>query len=282
MTRTSPFAGLVLACCTSQESVRSDATPPTEETDSASSPDEEADGSSGGTGDDTAVTNGELATLAGRVVGPDAGPAEGVRVTLCHGACRYADSSPDGTFSFADIEPNSYALHFTVLGGEELGWADLLVVADLEDGEDRVLATDVPMASLGAATEVSTAREVQVAEGLWLTVDPAFVELPFDADALNLAAATPAAFPPELPAGEVLSVWYLDPFDAKASAGLTLRATNTWDLEPGEEAVLWTSSYLDYAWVEAGRVVVSEDGTEVTGGDIPVISTLVLARSGGR
>ena len=62
---------------------------------------------------------------------------------------------------------------------------------------------------------------------------------------------------------------------------MSLRAANAWDLQPGEEAVLWTSSYRDYAWVEAGRVVVSEDGTEVVGGDLPVISTLVLARSQG-
>lgn len=247
----------------------------------ADTSDGSAEDSSGGSPEDTADAEVDLASLRGRILGPDASPAEGVRATLCHGVCRFADSGPDGTFVFDDVEANSYALHFTVLGDDSPQWADVLVITNLEPGEEASLERDVPMAALGDTAEVVRAGEVQVDAGLWLTVDPATIELPFDADSLDLAAATPATLPPELPTKDVLAVWYLAPFDAKASSGMTLRATNTWGLDPGEEAVLWTSSYTDYAWVEAGRVVTSDDGTEVVGGDIPVVSTLVLGRPAG-
>ncbi len=272
---------VLLVGCNPDRSASTDARLSADPDDTGPAAVEETDGSSGGDAEDSAAPEPSSASLTGAVVGPDGQPAEGVRVTLCHRLCRYVDTDPDGAFGFEEVEPNTYALHFTVLGREDLGWADLLVITELDPDEVRVLAEPVPMGELGPATEVTTAREVQVAEGLWLTIDPDTVELPFDADSLLLAASTPRSWPPELPSGDVLAVWYLDPFDAQVASGMSLRAANAWDLQPGEEAVLWTSSYRDYAWVEAGRVVVSEDGTEVVGGDLPVISTLVLARSQG-
>jgi len=235
--------------------------------------DDTAGAAAGDTGDTASAA--ELASLSGVVVTPDDAPAEGVFVTLCHGVCRYAETGADGTFSF-EAEPQAYALHFTQLG-KDAPWADILVAVDLAPGETRDIAEPFPMAELASADEQTAAGEVQVADGLWLTLDPDVFELPFGTDVLAPGAGVPSSFPPELPADDVLAVWYLDPFDAHSDPGFSLRATNSWGLAPGEEAVLYVSNYVDYAWIDGGTVTVSDDGTELTGGDIPVLSTVVLA-----
>ena len=242
---------------------------------------DEGGGSGGDDGSDGGEATEDVAAVGGTVLGPDGEPAAGARVTLCHGACRFADVEDDGSFSFIEVPADTYALHLTTLG-TDLDYADLLVAIELSPDEDRQIADPFPMAELGQATRVDAAGEVDAGNGLSLTVDPDTVTLPWNVDTFDLAAAAPTAFPPELPAGDPLAVWYLDPFDATLDPGATARIANTWDLAPGTELELWTASYADYAWIEGGTVTVSDDGSELQGGDIRVLSTLVLMDAGGR
>ncbi len=217
-------------------------------------------------------------SVEGVVAGPDGAPRAGVTVTLCHGACRFADTGADGAFRFDAVAPDRYALHFTTFG--DGGLADVLVAIDVADGEQRVLEAPVPRAVLGPAVQVPSPAEVEVVPGLFASVDPAAVDMPpFGPDAVEIAGARPATWPPGLPAGDVLDVVYLAPFDAAATPGLPLRVDNRWGLAPGETVAVWASRYLDDAWVDAGTLTVSTDATELTGGAVPVFSTVVLVRS---
>ena len=261
----------------------SDATPDEQGGDDEVAAGDGDNGSSDGgdDGTDDGERDDAVAALSGTVLGPDGEPAAGARVTLCHGACRFADVEADGSFAYSDVPADTYALHFTTLG-TDLDYADLLVAIELSPDEDRQIADPFPMAELGQATTVDAAGEVDAGNGLWLTVDPDTVTLPYNYETFDLASAMPTAFPPELPAGDPLAVWYLDPFDATLDPGATVRIANAWDLAPGTELELWTASYADYAWIDGGTVTVSDDGSELEGGDIRVLSTLVLMDVDGR
>jgi len=217
------------------------------------------------------------AMVQGVVVGPDGLPREGVTVTLCHGMCRFADTDASGAFRWDEVAAQTYALHFTTFS--DGGLADVLLAIDVADDEQLTLAEPVPLATLGGATPVSTNTEVEVAAGVFLTVDPGSVDLPpFGPETLIVAGAVPAAHPPGLPDGEILEVVYVDPFDATAEPGLPLRIENRWGLAPGETVDVWASSYADYAWIDGGTLTVQPDSIELTGGALPVLSTFVLIR----
>lgn len=216
----------------------------------------------------------EDGAVTGQVLGPDGEPAAAT-VTLCHGYCKFTDTDSEGRFAFEDVEPQNYAIHVGTFGAEP-DWADLLVFVDVAGGEELSLAAPLAMARVGDRTLVEAAGEVQVADGLWLDADPEAVTLPFGTDAFELAGGAPSALPSGLPDAEVLALWYLSPFDATHEPGMGLRARNDWGLAPGAEVELMAASYLDYAWQPAGTAVVSDDGTELVGGDVRHVSTLLV------
>ncbi len=232
--------------------------------------------SSTDTGEAPQDSEGTIA-VSGSVLAPDGSPAADIRVTLCHGVCRYSDTDETGAFSFTGASPNTYALHFMELGTER-GWAQVLVAIELVEGEDQVLETPLVMAPLGEDTLVEAATTVAVGEGLSLTLDPDEVVLPYGTDTLTVSAASPTTLPPGLPDAEILAIWYLDPFYATVEPGFSVQIANAWGVAPGEELQLYAASYLDYAWVDAGVVVASETGEVLSGGDVPAFSTLVLAK----
>lgn len=216
----------------------------------------------------------EAGTVTGQVLGPDGDPATAT-VTLCHGSCKFADTDSEGRFAFDGVVPQNYAIHVGTFGAEP-DWADLLVFVDVAEGEQLALEAPLAMARVGERTLVESAGEVEVAEGLWLDADPAAVTLPFGTDTFELAGGAPASMPAGLPDGEVLALWYLSPFDATHEPGMGFRARNDWGLAPGTEVTLMAASYLDYAWQPAGTALVSDDGEELSGGDVRHVSTLLV------
>ncbi len=233
----------------------------------------------GATTDDAGADGGTdqagTAGITGAVADPNGALAAGVRVTLCHGVCRYVDTDDSGSFSFSGVDPQRYALDVTLLGDDSL--ARSLFMVDLSADTITTLDSPIPMARLGARQEVDAPGEVQLADGLWVSVDPAGADIGGDAP-LSMAVGIPATLAPVLPvdADQVLALWYLDPFDTRVDSGMTLRVTNTWGLAPGDSAHALVASYADYDWLDGGTLTVSADGSELTGGELPVISTVLL------
>jgi len=255
------------------------------DSDSASegAPDSDAPGGGdserddGGDSEDTAPPA-EDAYFAGVVLSPEGAPAEGIYVTLCSGGCLTMLTDAEGTFALEGPFNGDVAVHVQDVSGA-LGWADVLVITAIAPGEVVTLDTPFAMGALGQVTPMSgrPAAEVEVVDGLWLTVDPAAVSLPFGEEALDLAGAAAPSFPPLLPVDDALAVWYLAPFEARSESPMATRIENRWGLEPGQTLTLYEASKSDLAWLPAGEVTVSEDGGELVGGAVTVLSTLVLA-----
>jgi len=226
--------------------------------------------------DDTGLAAGG-ATLSAVIHGPDGEPADGLNIILCSGACLQATTDADGRLLFEDFQAGrDFALH---IDAGESGWADLMVVTPIAADENLSLEQAFIMAELGAVTEMTDApaAELELLDGLWMTIDPSVIILPFLTETLDVAAAEAITFPPLLPVEAPLAVWYLEPYEAHSEVPMPVRIENRWGLEPGDTATLHEASYGDLAWLDAGVVTVSDDGSELVGGAVSHFATLVLS-----
>jgi hypothetical protein len=154
-----------------------------------------------------------------------------------------------------------------------------IVPLTLADGEVRSL--DVKMLEADTATMPTTATEVEVTSGLFLTAGADIVEPPPFTDLGDLAAVLVAEadrLPIEVVDGP-LAVWYLGPFEAESESGVAVRIANQWSLTPNQECALYASSGpTEFSWLSLGAFTVDGDGAFLTGASkLPILSTLVLS-----
>lgn len=230
--------------------------------------------------EDTGTTGVLLtASLTGTVVGPDGAPLVDVAVNICRLVCLRVSPDDAGRYSYPELE--AWTASFYVIPDVESGLATAMAPITWADGEDKVI--DVRMVVLDDPLPIpASAEEVEVTEGLWLTLGMDTLEPPFGVDLEDVAAVrVPEAdrLPIELD-GEVLDVWYIHPWEAESEEGAPVRVANAWGLAPGESVRAWASSLpLEYSWLDAGTLTVTEDGGMLEGdAALPVLTTLVLTR----
>ncbi|MCK6521187.1 carboxypeptidase-like regulatory domain-containing protein [Myxococcota bacterium] len=221
------------------------------------------------------------ATMTGKVVDESGKAIEGARVSMCKTLCRTSFTDASGAYSFPALEGFTHSFEIVISSG---GWATPLAPITLVAAQENVLdAVGVKFSDSQAMP--ATPKEVEVVEGLYITVGADQIKLPFGADGSMVSGVRVAAasqLPVEL-TGEVIQTWYLGPFDGHAiDAHLPFRMDNLWGLTAGETLEVWAADYALAAWVSAGTVTVSADGLtlESDGEGIPVLSTLVLLRPG--
>ena len=232
---------------------------------------------------DTEVDIPADATMTGKVVDVSGKAIEGARVSMCKTLCRTSFTDAGGLYSFPALEGFTHSFEIVISSG---GWATPLAPVTLVAAQENVLdAVGVKFSESQAMP--SSPKELEVVEGLHITVGLDQLKLPFGADGSMVSGVRVAAsdqVPVELP-GEVIQMWYLGPFDGHAEAHLPFRMDNLWGLSAGETLEVWAADYTLAAWVSAGTVTVSGDELtlESDGEGIPVLSTLVLLRatSGG-
>jgi hypothetical protein len=231
------------------------------------------------TTDDSGTTDTRTASLTGSVVGPDGSPLEGAAVNVCRMVCYRQNTDAAGAYVYDALE--AWTASFYVIPAVGSGLATAMAPITWAEDEDKVI--DVQMLELDDTHPIpATAAEVEVTDGLWLTLGMDTLTPPFGIDLVDTAAVRVPVedrLPLEVP-GEVLDVWYLHPWESESEEGVPLRIANTWSLTPGETVRAWVSSLpLDYSWLDAGTLTVSEDGTMLEGdAELPVLTSLVLTR----
>jgi hypothetical protein len=220
------------------------------------------------------------ATMTGKIVDESGKAIEGARVAMCKTLCRTSFTDAGGLYTFPALEGFTHSFEIVISTG---GWATVLAPITLVAAQENVLdAVSVKFSASQAMP--ATPKEVEVVEGLHITVGADQLKLPFGADGSMVSGvrvAASARVPVELP-GEVIEMWYLGPFDGHAEVHLPFRMDNLWGLSAGETLEVWAADYSLAAWDSAGTVTVSSDGLspESDGEGIPVLSTLVLLRPG--
>ena len=219
-----------------------------------------------------------LGSITGRVLATDGVPLEGLRVTLCRGTCEYDDTDADGDFHIPRVPPDTYPMSIVELSGER-GLAVPLLLIDVVEGEDIVLPSEVVVPVLEPPVPMpETIGEVEILDGLFLTVDPEELWLAPWAPEEHLQGAASPVDLPLAPFSEMLATWYLAPFKSISYVDMGLRIENRWGLGPGETARAWVCSYDLAEWSDGGVLTVSEDGAWLTGGALRELTTLVLTR----
>ncbi len=207
---------------------------------------------------------------------PAGAPRAGVSIKFCNLAgCRYGDTTAEGIASFSNVELVPYSLE--PVPPADSGLATPYIPITFAPDETKVLTIVMP--PLDASMPLAAPTELEV-DGLLVTVgaDDLVPNDAFSEPATELAGVQvdAAAWPPIGLPGTVLAVWYLEPFDYGAPAGLPTRFDNTFGLADGETAHVWVGSYSAFDWIDGG--VVTAEGAYLTGASLPLLSTVVLVR----
>lgn len=227
--------------------------------------------------------------LIGRLVDVDGKPLGkgGFRVQYCRDVCLVADCFDGNAWSFSNLEPGDGSFDIVPLCDEER-FAPVFAPLVVDDGMIREVEVVVPR--LGPATPLPAAStEIEVVKGLFLTVADGQIAppSPLDPAPTEVAGVDASAYPVPiegLVAGEVVAVYYLDPFDYEADPEIAVRLDNAWSLADGE-AELWVGNYAaflgdadDAPWEKVGTLTVDGDGKLATTAGLPRLSTLVVIK----
>ncbi|MFZ5482005.1 MAG: carboxypeptidase-like regulatory domain-containing protein [Myxococcota bacterium] len=220
------------------------------------------------------------ASLTGTVMDPDGNPVAGARVNVCRHVCRTITTEADGAYAFEALE--AWTATYYVVPEEGSGYANPMVTLTLADGEAR--AIDVVLDPFDTPQGLPrVASEVEVTDGLYLTIGadnltpPPLEDLPAEVAAVRVPAEHRLDVEVD---GAVLDVWYLSPWEATSETGVAVRMDNLWGLAPGDRARAFVvSEPTAYTWLDAGELVVEEDGATLAGdASLPILTTLALVR----
>lgn len=220
------------------------------------------------------------ANLTGTITDPEGAPVAGARVNVCRVVCKSMVTEVDGAYAFGSIE--AWTAMFYVVPEAGSAFANPMVTLTLADEETRTI--DVVLDPFDSPRPLpDVASEVEVTDGLYLTVGadilepPPLEDLPSEVAAVRVPEAHRLDVEVE---GTLLDVWYLSPWEASSEPGVAVRVDNLWGLAPGERARAFvTSEPTTYAWLDAGELVVADDGATLAGeASLPLLTTLALVR----
>lgn len=253
-----PFAFLLIAC------------PPSDDGETDTSADADTDS-------DTDADPDPMGILVGTVRDAGGEPVVGARVNFCRVICITVDTDASGAYT---MEVDAWTGSFYVR--EPSALLDVIVPVTVTENETRAIDVTMVMAS-ETVPFPTTPTEVEVAPGLLVTVSASAVEPPlFEelGDDISGALVDEAELLPLEIAddhGAFVAGYYLAPFEAVAADGLPFRIVNTFGLDAGAEVIAFAASGPDrYTWLPAGTLTVSGDGAMLDGGDLPILTTLVL------
>lgn len=256
---------LALACAGDSETPQDTAVEADADTDADSDTDTDTDTDADADAD--VVLSGTVSDLGGNPVL--------ARMQMCLQSCYFAESGPDGTYTFDPLASDTYSYEVVVL--QEGIWATPLVPFTLSPS-DKAIDISVPLLEQGAPTPQSEPAEVQAAPGIWITLAQDNLTLPFGADgSFTRGVRVPSEHLPPIQGitQEVLAAFYLAPFDAHDEAGMGFRIDAVaLGIAEGTDVQIYASNYLTQEWLDVGEFTVS-DG-EMRGESLTVLSTLLI------
>lgn len=230
---------------------------------------------------DTDTDTGEdrSATLNGTVTDPSGAPLDGVQLRLCRNIVECINNNTDasGTYSYPDVAVDWHS--FEVLPpASRPDLSTAFAPVQLATQETRTLDVKL-LAPTHEVTLSTTAAEHEVAAGLHLTVATTDLEPPLfapDPDEIHGLFVRAADRVPMDEGFAVHAMWYLEPFNYKASGGLPVRIVEdpSWGLT-GTDYRVRVGSYDDSAWIDAGTLTLA--GGQLTGtAALPLIGPVIL------
>jgi len=221
------------------------------------------------------IDRGPVGGVEGVVRDPRGGGLEGVLVAMCADACIQVSTDAAGAFVIDRLSAVPHVLHVHRAGHA----ATAQPMVPFEVFPDEVRELDVVLPPMPSPTAIGDPpAEVEVAPGLFVTLDRADVTGPFGDAVAGVAGVEvhAAAWPPlEGIDGTVLAVYYLAPYDAEIEPAAAFRVQDRWTLPADAEVEAWVAGYSELAWLSAGTLV--DRGAELDGGELPMLTTLVLA-----
>ena len=242
----------------------------------------EADADTDADTDTDTDADADAATLTGYVVDLDGKAVSGARVNICRDVCITDMSDDQGAYTLVTPYPETQA--FYTVPPADSGLAT--PIAPHTPAMGQTVEIDVVMPALDPAQDLPpTAREVEVTDGLFLTVGADILEPAGVEELGEEVAAAPVSAEHSLPLeldGEVVAQWYVEPFEATSETGVELRLANQWSLPAGATyEVMVAGDPYDPGWIEAGTLTVSSDGQTLEGdAQLAVLTSVVLLAQG--
>ena len=218
--------------------------------------------------------------IHGNVTTTSGDPVACMRTQFCNNTCAVGTSNGSGEYSIGTNENGLGALEFFPLSDD---YADFFVTAipyETESGADYNVDI-VLQQSAGWQDMPATSTEVDMGDGLTLTLGADLVELPFgtDENTVGAKAVPEAEWPPLIGldhGGTVVAIYYLSPFDAHAGGdGLDFWISNSAIQETKVYTVyefqVDTTEFI-YEWANLGTST-AEGGV---GGKLHYLSMLVV------
>jgi hypothetical protein len=237
------------------------------------------------TGEDTFDTDLEEPTgpliLTGTLVDAAGAPvSEMVRVQYCRGdECRTATRFQNAVFSFYDLPegPGSFEIVDLNDANTRVSVFAPIPVSTTMRTLDVVIPNASPAVTLpGAAawTQVTPGLELELTAGMFTPASP------FDpaVDAVWGASAGDAPLPVEGAEGTLKQMFYLEPFDAVAEAGIQVRIADAWSLPEGSLS-LWYADYETSSWTKISDLASDGAGKLTATGTLPKLTTLAVMQA---
>lgn len=205
---------------------------------------------------------------------------EGVNLQFCVGdtSCFVPTESEGGNFTIQVPEGGIALGSIKIISTPDSGYPKFFFPLTPAEGENTV---DIVVPDKGTAVDLpEAAADLDIGAGIVITAGQGdIVPSGPGTEATTASAIDATEVAPALEGidGEVLAVWYLEPFHYEADVPFTI--ANDWELTTGG-AVLYNGDSIDSTWSSMGEVTVSEDGMTLSVDEnMGEMSTLVLVRA---